>query len=41
MAGGLRWGRFKFQEKAEDIETEEARSEVASSKEYDKSVVPP
>jgi hypothetical protein len=34
MAGGLR-------EKTEDFETEEARSEVASSKEYDKSVVPP
>jgi hypothetical protein len=34
-------GRFKFQEKTEDFETEEARSEAASSKEYDKSVAPP
>jgi hypothetical protein len=33
--------RLQFQEKTEDFETEEARSEAASSKEYDKSVVPP
>jgi hypothetical protein len=32
---------IQFQEETEDFETEEAKLEAASSKEYDKSVVPP
>ena len=39
LIGVLFW--FKPQEKTEDFEIEEAGSEAASSKEYDKSVVPP